>query len=295
MTREDPDQLKSDTAQGKIQEFDSPSRSETNGVGELGDFSLKMLAQLGRTIENELIPRLMLAFDSTPASTAASAASTLSEHVDTFVQLVIENEADVAARYVDSLRAEGFPIATLYLDLLAPAARRLGDMWDTDDVSFADVTIGVCRMHQVLLEFTRCFDATTKNGDDSQTALIAPAPGEQHTFGLFMVMEFLRREGWTCYSGTPSTRKEFLKLANSADFRLIGLSISADRNLQEAGQLIKDLRRRTDAKILVGGRCVLESPKLVDELGADAMARDGREAARVINKLVREARSHQTP
>ncbi|MEE4163400.1 MAG: cobalamin B12-binding domain-containing protein [Woeseiaceae bacterium] len=295
MTRENPDQLKSDTAQGKIQEFDSPSNSETNSAGELGDFSLKMLTQLGRTIENELIPRLMLAFDSTPASTAAPAANRLSEHVDTFVQLVIENEADVAARYVDTLRAEGFPIATLYLDLLAPAARRLGDMWDTDDVSFADVTIGVCRMHQVLLEFTRCFDATTKNGDDSQTALIAPAPGEQHTFGLFMVMEFLRREGWTCYSGTPSTRKEFLKLANSADFRLIGLSISADRNLQEAGQLIKDLRRRTDAKILVGGRCVLESPKLVDELGADAMARDGREAARVINKLIREARSHQTP
>ena len=295
MTREDPDQLKSDTAQGKIQEFDSPSHSEANGVGELGDFSLKMLSQLGRTIENELIPRLMLAFDSTPASTAAPAANTLSEHVDTFVRLVIENEADVAARYVDTLRSEGFPIATLYLDLLAPAARRLGDMWDTDDVSFADVTIGVCRMHQVLLEFTRCFDATTKNGDDSQTALIAPAPGEQHTFGLFMVMEFLRREGWTCYSGTPSTRKEFLKLANSADFRLIGLSISADRNLQEAGQLIKDLRRRTDAKILVGGRCVLESPELVDELGADAMARDGREAARVISKLVREARSHQTP
>jgi len=295
MTRKDPDQLKSDTAQGKIQEFDSPSQSEEGGMGELGDFSLNMLSQLGRTIENELIPRLMLAFDSTPASTAAPAASTLSEHVDTFVQLVIENEADVAARYVDTLRAEGFPIATLYLDLLAPAARRLGDMWDTDDASFADVTIGVCRMHQVLLEFTRCFDATTKNGDDSQTALIAPAPGEQHTFGLFMVMEFLRREGWTCYSGTPSTRKEFLKLANSADFRLIGLSISADRNLQEAGQLIKDLRRRTDAKILVGGRCVLESPELVDELGADAMARDGREAARVINKLVREARSHQTP
>lgn len=295
MTRENPDQLKSDTAQGKIQEFDSPSHSEANSAGELGDFSLKMLAQLGRTIENELIPRLMLAFDSTPASTAAPAANRLSEHVDTFVQLVIENEADVAARYVETLRAEGFPIATLYLDLLAPTARRLGDMWDTDEVSFADVTIGVCRMHQVLLEFTRCFDATTKNGDDSQTALIAPAPGEQHTFGLFMVMEFLRREGWTCYSGTPSTRKEFLKLANSADFRLIGLSISADRNLQEAGQLIKDLRRRTDAKILVGGRCVLESPKLVDELGADAMARDGREAALVINKLVREARSHQTP
>ena len=57
MTREDPDQLKSDTAQGKIQEFDSPSHSNANGVGELGDFSLKMLAQLGHSIV-EPVPSL---------------------------------------------------------------------------------------------------------------------------------------------------------------------------------------------------------------------------------------------
>ena len=293
--REDPDQLQGDTAQGKIQEFDSPGHPDQAGKGELGDFSLKMLSQLGRTIENELIPRLMLAFDSTPRSTAAPAATALADHVDTFIQLLIENEADVAARYVETLRAEGYPIATLYLDLLAPSARRLGDMWETDEASFADVTIGVCRMHQVLLEFTRCFDATTMNGDDSYTALIAPAPGEQHTFGLFMVMEFLRREGWTCYSGTPSNRKEFLKLSRQADFQLIGLSIRADRNLKETGQLISDLRRRTNAKILVGGRCILDRPELVNELGADAMARDGREAVGVISKLVRKGRSHQTP
>ena len=285
MTTENPDNPQSDIAQGTIQEFDLPGLTDPDVEGELGEFSLKMLSRLGRTIENELIPRLMLAFDTKPDSRSATEVMPLADHVAPFVRLLIEQDAVVAAHYVDTLRSEGIPIATLYLDLLAPAARRLGELWEDDEVSFADVTIGVCRMHQVLLEFTRCFDATEKVGGNSRTALIAPTPGEQHTFGLFMVMEFLRREGWTCVSGTPTTRQEFLKLASSEDFELSGLSISADRHLEEAGQLIRDLKRRSRAKVLVGGRCILDRPELVNELGADAMARDGREAVRVINDL----------
>lgn len=295
MTAEDPNYPQGETAQGTIQEFDSPSLPNMDGEDELGEFSLKMLTQLGRTIENELIPRLMLAFDTKPESHAAREAVALSDHIAPFVQLLIEQDAPIAVRYVETLRSEGIPIATLYLDLLAPAARRLGELWEDDECSFADVTIGVCRMHQVLLEFTRCFDAIGKSGGNDRTALIVPAPGEQHTFGLFMVMEFLRREGWTCYSGTPTTRQEFLRLAKTENFRLIGLSISADRHLEETRQLIRDLKRRSDVKVLLGGRCILDRPELVNELGADAMARDGREAVRVIRDLMSDDPQAGTP
>ncbi len=284
MTTEDPDQSLSDIAQGDFQEFDGLDHPLPDGEGELGEFSYKMLSQLGRTIENELIPRLMLAFDSTPDSTPT--AENLAELVDDFVALVIQQEANVAVRYVDSLRSKGTPLATLYLDLLAPAARRLGEMWEEDEASFTEVTIGTCRMHQVLLEFSRCFDATGKSSGDVRNALIAPAPGEQHTFGLFMVMEFLRRDGWTCYSGTPATNRDFVKLAESQDFELIGLSVSADRHLDDARRLINELRRVSKAKVLVGGRCFLDRPELVEDLGADAMATDGREAIRVVGSLV---------
>ena len=108
-------------------------------------------------------------------------------------------------------------------------------------------------------------------------------------------MEFLRRDGWTCYSGTPATQQDFLKLAQSEDFELIGLSISADRHLQEARQLITDLKRRSQAKVLVGGRCILDRPELVNELGADAMARDGRETVRVVKDLLNGNGQVSTP
>ena len=285
MTTEDPDQSPSNFAQGDFQEFDSLNHPIPDGESELGEFSFKMLTRLGRTIENELIPRLMLAFDSTPHSTPT--VENLAELVEDFVALVVQQEAHVAVRYVDTLRSKGTPLATLYLDLLAPAARKLGEMWEEDEVSFSDVTIGVCRMHQVLLEFSRCFDATSRDSGDIRNALIAPSPGEQHTFGLFMVMEFLRRDGWTCYSGTPATNRDFVKLAESQDFELIGLSVSADRHLDDTRKLIAELRRISNAKIVVGGRCFLDRPELAEDLGADAMATDGREALRVVDRLIK--------
>ena len=286
MTSEDPDQPQSEFAQGNFQEFEPHGRPDPNGSeGELGVFSLNMLNRLGRTIENELIPRLMLAFDSTPAQSDPTEIR-LGDHVEEFVQLLIEQDSQVAVRYLDTLRGEGLPLATLYLDLLAPAARRLGEMWEEDSCSFTDVTIGVCRMHQVLLEFSRCFDAVGTVPGDSRNALIVPAPGEQHTFGLFMVMEFLRRDGWTCYSGTPATSRDLVKLVKAQSFELIGLSVSADQHIDEAARLIADLRRISDARVLVGGRCFIDRPELVKEIGADGMASDGREAVRIVNELV---------
>ncbi len=287
MTKEEPDHPASESAQGTFQEFDTSETVVDGDPGELGEFSVRMLNRLGKTIENELIPRLMLAFDSRQIDLDPTrVASSLSQHVPEFVALLIEQDANVAARYVDALRSDGYPLAALYLDLLGPAARRLGDMWEEDTCSFADVTIGVCRMHQVLLEFTRCFDATASNGKEVHTALVAPVPGEQHTFGLFMVMEFLRRDGWNCYSGTPATRKEFLALARSHQFELIGLSVSADRHVDEARRLIADLKRSSGAKIVLGGRSTLDNPELAKDLGADGTASDGRDAVRVIDRLV---------
>ncbi|MEM8817213.1 MAG: cobalamin-dependent protein [Pseudomonadota bacterium] len=288
MKTKDPDQAPKDTAQGHFQDFGHSDFFKTKSEGELGEFSSNLLGSLGRTIENDLIPRLMLAFDTTPHQMLNLPATDLADHVEDFVQLLVEQEADIAVRYVETLRAEGIPLATLYLDLLAPSARRLGEMWEDDSLSFADVTIGVCRMHQVLLEFSRCFDASDRDCSNGHNAFIAPAPGEQHTFGLFMVMEFLRREGWTCFSGSPGTRRDFLRLAAAQRFDLIGLSVSADRNLDETSRLIADLKRNSDATVLVGGRCFLDHPELVKEVGADAMARDGKEAVRIANGILRK-------
>lgn len=268
----------------------SPRKNRGDKIGQL------MLSRLSRIIEGDIIPRLMLAFDSPrTASLDPKTVERLRDSVDEFVNLLIAHDASVATRYVGMLRADGTPLSTLYLDLLAPAARRLGQLWEDDECSFTDVTIGVCRMHQVLLDFSRCFDAT--GGDDpGRKTLIIPVPGEQHTFGIFMVIEFLRRAGWNCYSGTPGNASEFRDLVNQREFDVIGFSVSAERNIDTAKDLVSRVRnseRNGDTAIVVGGRLVNEYPELALEIGADATASSGEDAVAQFNRLFQETKHIQ--
>lgn len=251
--------------------------------------SLTMLSRLSRTIEGEIVPKLLLdAGMQTGSAWRTPDNLTVRDSVDEFVDLLLYQSPDVAAQYVAALRSQGTSLPVIYLDLLSPAARRLGEMWETDEATFSDVTIGLCHMHQVLLEFSRCFDETRDAAMNGRSALIVPAPGEQHTFGLFIVIEFFRRAGWNCWSGTPRTRDELRELADGRDFDVIGLSVSAERNLDAIADHIGRLRNDTrngDALILAGGQPFLKDPELARQLGADATAADGEQAVRTVNKM----------
>jgi methanogenic corrinoid protein MtbC1 len=276
-----------------------PSAGKAQGgffsADDLGDMSREMLEKLRGTIEVEIIPRLMLALDTTPTRATPTPAEALdpADSLEEFVQLLLAHDAPVANKYVAALRSKGVPLASLYLDLLAPAARRLGAMWEADEVSFVDVTLGLCRMHEVLLEFSRCFDARGHRDGPGRNALIVPAPGEQHTFGLFMVMEFFRRDGWNCFTGTPHTAQEFKRLVRIQEYDAIGISVSATRHLDAAADQISEIRRLPRGKqivVLAGGRAFLDDPDLATRIGADAMAIDARDGVQKVNDLWQRGR-----
>lgn len=281
--------------QGSFPDHDNRDGEISTKGDDISVLSHTMLSRLSRTIENEIVPRLMMALD------AARTTPLQAEHVtalpeldvEEFVRLLITHDAPVACEYVKTLRAAGTPLASIYLDLLGPSARRLGEMWERDECSFTDVTIGVCRMHQVLLEYSRCFEPIDSKKSQGKCALIVPAPGEQHTFGLFLVVEFLRRAGWHCWTGSPQSMRDLHGLARKQQFDVIGLSVGAERNLPRLADNIRSIRERSanpELKIMLGGRVFSDQPELALQYGADATGRDGRDAVKVLNRIYSETR-----
>lgn len=287
MTKNGSDQSEGDG----VREESSGTPMQTGGIApgsDVAKLSRSMLSRLSRTIETEIVPRFMLAFESDNRARNAVRELDIGSRIDEFVDIVVKHDAHTAARYIDTLRQQGAHLADIYLELLSPAARRLGELWEEDDATFADVAIGVCRMHQVLLEFSRCFDPVDNAYGSGRCALIVPTPGEEHTFGLFLVVEFLRRAGWHCWTGSPGSLQELRTLVQSQHFDAIGLSLSADRHVEQTADTIKDIRvysKNPDAAILLGGRVPNDRPELVSQLGADDTATDGRAAVRVLNEL----------
>lgn len=247
-------------------------------------------AKLARTIEAEIIPRLMLAHRApdAPDLPALADPDPSPAEVADFAEIVLEHDVAVASAYVEVMRGRGLSLETLFLHLLAPTARLLGDLWKEDVLTFTDVTVGLARLQHLLRELSSPFENEAEHAPHGRRALLAPAPGEQHTFGTLMVEEFFRRACWDV-AGGPRSSDEILHLVRREWFDVVGLSVSCDVLFDGVSALVQSIRRASRNRgigVLVGGRLFIEHPELVARVGADATAVDGRQAVRQLPQLL---------
>lgn len=259
-----------------------PSRLHQNGRAS------RHLAKLATVIEAEIIPRLVLARRAGGSVDQPPDRAPDRQNVIELTDMVLARDVAVASRYVEAMRERGVAVEALYLDLLAPTARQLGDMWTADICSFADVTIALGRLQQMLHDLSAVFlaDGEPTNG---LRVLLVPAPGDQHTFGLSMVAEFFRRAGWDVWTQASMTRHELIDAVREQWFAVVGLSVSCNVRMEALASSVRAVRRfsrNRSVGILVGGPAFTEDPSLASLIGADATAADGRRATTRASQLL---------
>ncbi|RUP00585.1 response regulator [Hyphomicrobium sp.] len=149
--------LKSPEAQPKA--IPTPKAEKTRATKRMREkFARDMRrAQLTRTIECEIIPRLLLAHGCSAQmgqNIAPIGAEEARDEVAELVQLVLASEMTVAASYVESKRIQGATLETLFQALIVPAARLIGDMWKADICSFHEFSEALSRLQVMLAELT---------------------------------------------------------------------------------------------------------------------------------------------
>ncbi len=250
------------------------------------------MSQLARTIEQEIIPRLMLAHRTAtePLRPPAGPGCAISaDDVRQFAKLVLSHEEDVAFATILTLRARHVSVEKIYLDLLAPTARYLGELWDDDLCNFTDVTVGLGRLQRVLRELSPALGRSVEHPAQGRRVLLLPSPGEQHTFGLVMVAEFFRRAGWDVTGGAWVAGADAVALVTAEWFDVIGFSLGAEVHLPQLAASIAAVRQAAcnqDIAILVGGPLFGVHPEFVGQVGADGMTIDGREAPSLAEGLI---------
>ncbi len=205
----------------------------------------------------------------------ASVSTVPDTQIRDFVQVVLGDDEDRVASFITGLRAKGVTVEEIYLDLLAPTARLLGDMWTDDSCDFADVTIAVGRMQVVLRSLSQLFMRDAGQSELTGRVLLACLPGEQHSLGLFMVAEFFVRDGWGVHVGPPLAEDALLAELGAAWYDVVGFSVSCDSRIDRLKREIRRVRKASknkDVRILVGGRAFNDDPRLLARVGADATA-----------------------
>jgi methanogenic corrinoid protein MtbC1 len=239
---------------------------------------------LVRTIEGEIVPRLVLSRRVSRAAQATSAGQTKisdGSDVSEIVRLLLAHDVSVASAYVETVRQRGATLEMVCLDLLAPAARQFGLLWEQDECDFMQVTVGLCRLHQLLRELSPEFGSTDIDRRGDRRILLASCPGDQHTFGISLVAQFLRRADWVVWHEFPTTDAEIVEIVRQNWFAVVGLSVGTDARLDRLAATISGIRRQSrnrEIGVLVGGPILVDKPELAEMVGADATAADGPQA-----------------
>jgi methanogenic corrinoid protein MtbC1 len=224
-----------------------------------------------------------------PQQALVEHADAMSPVLGDFIRALLSPEDEQAAHFVDRLLEAGMTPQSLYEDCFTPAARLLGEMWEQDECSFYDVTVGAGRIQRMVRELSHRFLADQAFPGSAGRILLGCAAGEQHSLGVAILAEYFVRDGWSVQLTSGVGSEGLLDKVRESEYNLIGLSVSGAERvavLRRQIQMLKQVSRNRDIRILVGGYVIANDPSWVRRLGADGFATDAASAVREARRML---------
>ncbi len=249
-------------------------------------------------VESEIIPRLMLAHRN-PRQRALGH-EIRPEQVEVFARSLLDRSPESSRDLVNGHLERGVSLEAIFLRLFAPAARYLGELWESDQCNFSQVTLCLWRLQSLLHDLSPGFHAGASSADMARGAerriLMTTLTGQQHTFGLSMLSEFFRREGWVVLS-IPSPEPGETQAALSRHwFDVLALSASMDGEVGDLTKTITAARKTSQnprLAVMVGGPLFMRRPELAKTVGADGFSADATEALALATVLTQQQKEAQ--
>jgi len=284
------------TEAGHWRGFGAPANSRFDGIPGLLPITpastTATVAVLARTIQNEIIPRLMMAHR-TPSECAMPNLvipySVTASDVDNFVNLLLEGRQAEGLDWIEEARGKGVSIESIFLNLLAPAARQLGELWEEDERDFTEVTLGLAELHKILHVLPSMSELHKQYVPNGLTILLMPSPGDQHTLGLAMVAEFFQRDGWAVDGGTFAAADNPALLVKAKHYDAVGFSLATGLGFNRLQDCISAIRKTASPNklcIIVGGPFFVENQDKVSLVGADLFVQDANLAPNLVQKYI---------
>ena len=240
------------------------------------------LESLVKTIEGNILPLIIEQhLDSSIPARFPAKQIIDQKAVEDLTKLVLQEDARISVDYVKKMHGSGTALEDIYLLLLTPVARKLGEMWEEDESSFTEVTIALWRIKQLMYDLSPIFQQYAEQGKTGSSIMLVPLPGSQHNLGLFMVSEFFAKAGWRIWGELAATEEEIVSMAANEWFDIVGLSASVREQFPQLKELIKDIKAKSknpNVGVIIGSPVFNLFPELQDDLGADMVGMNAEDA-----------------
>lgn len=247
-------------------------------------------------IEAELIAQLLVAHTSgsDPLTVAGIAPDNQKAKAKSLDELPLELDAGDLLAEIEALIDAGVSVETVCVEVLAPSARYLGEMWERDECDFVEVTMGLWRLQEVMREIVDRAPGKAPSEANERVAVFAPLPGDDHSFGAQMIDQVFARAGWTSSALIAPTSRDLLDCVAKQKVDLVGLTVSHDCSIRALRSLIQAMRSvsaNPHMRVIIGGHTVNTTPGIVAEVGADGTGVDAKAALKLAERLILAAPS----
>lgn len=179
-------------------------------------------------------------------------------------------------------------VAQIYLQVLQPALREIGRLWQQNEISVADEHLATAITQAAM---ARLYEQVfTWQYGTGHTLIAACADVERHEIGLRMLCDLLELEGWeTTYLGATVPVESLVSMVRKRRPTAVALSVALVPHLPRLRTMIQAIReamRDAQPVIVVGGRPFLDDPQLATRLGADFTAPDASAAVETLRARV---------
>jgi methanogenic corrinoid protein MtbC1 len=243
-------------------------------------------------IESQILPKLMgINPEQLKSSNNEMAHSQkfTDEEIKAFASVCISEDPEAALNHVKQMLLQGVSMPVVYLELITPAARWLGQQWSDDQIDFTVVTHGLMRMHHVTRILGHGDADAPQSMGEVKRIFLACAPGSMHVLGLSIVAEFFRSSGWQVVIDISPTEISLSKALKREWFDMIGLSVGLVEQLPDIPQLIARLKSQAlnpSTLVILGGPATLLSDDVTNKYGADGVATQADHAVALAKRLL---------
>jgi excisionase family DNA binding protein len=199
-----------------------------------------------------------------------------------FLNRILAPDDAGAWAVIEAALAAGMTPPDVYMKVITPALRRIGDLWSGGELSIAQEHAASQVTTRVV---ARLAPRMVGRGVRRGTVVIGSTATEMHNLPISIVADLFRSRRFTVLDlGGNLPPEEFAAAVAAADDVVVAaIGITAPNQHAEIARTIAALREATDVPIMVGGSGISRNDALA--LGADVAAATGEEALEALETI----------
>jgi MerR family transcriptional regulator, light-induced transcriptional regulator len=213
----------------------------------------------------------------------------IEDRADSFVALITRDGPQKTEQYIAELLNLGMGVDSIVLELIPRIARKLGDQWISDSLSFTEVTIATGRLQKLIYSLDHLFQETRTHAATAHTILVSAAPGSHHTLGPLILSNYFTWAGWNVLSESMPTQRYIETTVASKSLTAIALSVADYDQLDQLPTLIQSIRNKSlnpAIIVLTGGSLYNSDSMSFGHIKADIKSNTPEEALHQINRIL---------